>query len=82
MSQNNNAVTPGNLPVFFCESCHQVIDDLEQVIIEREYGFEGEAWGSYFVQSPLDIAISACCRAPILDGYGETMDYQILKDEL
>jgi hypothetical protein len=69
-------------PEFFCESCRQPITHRSDVIIEKEYGFEGEAWGSYFRQEPHDIAISACCRAAIIDSSGESLDAYILQEEL
>jgi hypothetical protein len=69
-------------PEFFCESCHQPITHLSDVIIEKEYGFEGEAWGFCFRQEPHDVAISACCRAPIIDSSGESINAYILQEEL
>ena len=67
---------------FFCESCQQAIESLEDVIIEQEYGFEGEAWGSYYCQEPWNIAITKCCRSAIVDATGESIDAYILEDEL
>lgn len=69
-------------PKFYCESCRQSIESLDDLIIEKEYGYEGEGWGSYFRQEPRDIAISACCRAPIIDSSGESLDAYILLEEL
>ena len=51
-NSNLDLVTRGNKPSFFCESCRQPISHLSDVIIEKEYGFEGEAWGTMFRQEP------------------------------
>lgn len=69
-------------PELRCESCGRAIESLRDVIIEDEYGFEGEAWGTFFRQEPHEVAISACCRANIIDSSGESMDAYILKEEL
>jgi hypothetical protein len=69
-------------PIFFCESCLQPIEHLDDITIEQEYGFEGEAWGTFMRQGPRDVAITKCCRAPIVDGYGESIDAYILREEL
>jgi len=69
-------------PEFRCESCGQPITHLSDVIIEPEYGYEGEAWGSHMRQEPRNIAITKCCRSPIIDETGEYIDAYILEDEL
>jgi hypothetical protein len=81
-NSNVDLVTRGNKSNFRCESCDQRIESLRDVIIEDEYGFEGEAWGTFFRQEPHEVAISACCRANIIDSSGESMDAYILKEEL
>ncbi len=69
-------------PEFRCESCGQAIESLNDIIIEQEYGFEGEAWGTMYRQEPHNIAITKCCRSPIIDACGETLDAYILEEEL
>jgi hypothetical protein len=73
---------PAPTPIFFCESCLQPIVHLDDITIEQEYGFEGEAWGSVVRQGSIDVAITKCCRASIVDGYGEPIDAYTLREEL
>jgi hypothetical protein len=49
-----------------CSSCGQI--DPEE-IQEPAYGFEGEYWGAMVRQEHVDVLISACCRASIIDNF-------------
>lgn len=79
-------VTDGGLsshavnPELRCESCGRAIESLRDVIIEDEYGFEGEAWGTYLRQEPHEVAITTCCRASILDTVGEPLSAYEIRD--
>jgi hypothetical protein len=55
--------------VWTCETCHQAIP-LEDVILEFEYGFEGEAWGHQFHAEKCQIALSPCCRSLMVNSVG------------
>ncbi len=52
-----------------CESCGQVVE-LDEAIVEKEYGFEGEAWGHHFPAEEHRIALSPCCRSFIVNSVG------------
>ena len=47
---------------WYCESCHDLVD-LDEVILEEEFGCEGEAWGYFTPAQKLTVALSPCCRA-------------------
>jgi hypothetical protein len=68
-------------PLFRCESCGQAIEHGDDVVFEQEYGFEGECWGSACRQEVCEIALTRCCRAPILYD-GEAVSANQIREEL
>jgi hypothetical protein len=68
-------------PLFRCESCGQAIGHRDDVVFEQEYGFEGEFWGSACRQEIREVALTRCCRAPILYD-GEAVDAYQIREEL
>lgn len=62
-----------------CESCGELID-LDEVIVEKDYGFEGEAWGTYFPAEVVTHALSPCCRAFILNDYGNFLPPELVTE--
>ncbi len=67
-------VTKRKLPpdeALVCESCGAPVAP-QDVILEEEWGYEGEAFGSRCSQGSTLVAVSPCCRSPLLEG-GEYM---------
>lgn len=63
-----------------CESCGNPVD-LDKVILEEEYGFEGEAWGTFFRSTPVTQALSPCCRAFIVNNVGNFLSADLLDNK-
>ena len=62
-----------------CESCHGAIHP-SGALIEESYGFEGEAWGTFFPAEVFTHAISPCCRSFIIDDYGNYLQPDSVND--
>jgi hypothetical protein len=52
-----------------CADCGEPVD-LNEVIIEEEYGYEGEAWGYFTPAQKIIQAYSPCCRTFIVNDIG------------
>ena len=47
--------------IWTCQSCHEPIDP-DECLLQEEYGYEGEAWGTMFRQPSVMQVLSPCCR--------------------
>jgi hypothetical protein len=66
------------LPEWYCELCHAPVD-LDEVVIEEEYGYEGEAWGYFTPAQKHTIVLSPCCRDGIVNNFGTFLEpYDVL----
>ena len=60
-----------------CESCGNLVD-IDEVILEEHYGFEGEAWGYFFPAEKVTQVLSPCCRAWLKNDIGGFLDAESL----
>jgi hypothetical protein len=52
-----------------CADCGELVD-LDEVILEKEFGYEGEAWGYFTQAQEITQVLSPCCRAFIVNDIG------------
>lgn len=62
-----------------CQDCGGLVN-LEEVILEEEFGFEGEAWGTYFRAQAITQVVSPCCRAFIVNNVGNFLPAEMVND--
>jgi len=60
-----------------CTDCGAVVD-LDEVILEEEYGYEGEAWGYFTPAMKITQALSPCCRAFIVNDVGNFLPADLI----
>jgi len=57
---------------FKCETCGQFVSP-KDCLVQEEYGFEGEAWGTMFREGSFLIAVTPCCRSAAVNQYDNPM---------
>jgi hypothetical protein len=68
-------------PVWVCESCGQEVVPSE-CLIEINYGYEGEAWGTMFRQPRVRVAVSPCCRSRVVNDVDNELPPEYVRPEV
>lgn len=67
--------------IWKCQSCRQIIDP-DECIVELEYGYEGEAWGTMYRQAPVLNALSPCCRDFVINQWENFLPAEMVRSEI
>ena len=64
-----------------CQTCHEQVNP-DECIVEPEYGYEGEAWGTMFRQPIILQALSPCCRDSVINQWNNFLPADMVRSEV